>query len=115
MKEVKIEVYIPEDYVIRLREGLNNINALRIGNYDNCISITNVTGYWRPLEGANPFDGELNKISKGKECKVEFRCDVKYVEAVLTTIRQIHPYEEPVINVIPVINSFFKSDSEEKK
>ena len=39
----------------------NNITSgkviIKSGNYDNVISITNVRGYWRPLEGSNPFIG----------------------------------------------------------
>jgi hypothetical protein len=106
--EVKIEIYVPEEYVIKLRDGLNSINACRVGNYDNCISIVNVRGYWRPLEGSNPFNGEVGEICEGNECKVEVRCKSEYIKDALKVIRKIHPYEEPVINVIPIINDLFE-------
>ena len=71
-KKVKIEIYIPAEYTSKLREALNNIGALGVGNYDNVMSVTKITGYWRPLEGASPFDWKVNEISEAPEDKVEF-------------------------------------------
>lgn len=106
-KKVKIEIYIPEEYTDKLREALNNIGALGVGNYDNVMSVTKITGYWRPLEGSNPFDGEVNKISKAPEDKVEFSTDIKNVENIIKVMKEVHPYEEPVMNIIPLINDRF--------
>lgn len=102
--QVKIEVFIPEDYVSALQEEINNAGAGCIGNYDYCSSVTQVRGFWRPLEGANPFDGQIGKISEGHECKVEFNCSRKAIHEVISAIRRIHPYEEPLINIIPLMN-----------
>jgi len=107
-KEFKIEIYIPEEYVIKLREALNKVNALKIGDYDNVISITNVRGYWRPLDGSNPFNGEIAKVCEGTECKMEIRCKREYVKDAITVIKKIHPYEEPMINIIPIANELFE-------
>ena len=109
-KKVKIEIYIPEEYTDKLREALNNIEALGVGNYDNVMSVTKITGYWRPLQGANPFDGEVNKISKAPEDKVEFSTDIKNVENIIKVMKEVHPYEEPVMNIIPLINDRFNID-----
>ena len=94
-KKVKIEVYIPEEYRDKLREALNNIGVLGVGNYDNVMSVTKVTGYWRPLKNANPFDGEINKLSKASEDKIEFAADIKNIENLVKVIKEVHPYEEP--------------------
>ena len=106
-KKVKIEVYIPEEYRDKLREALNDIGVLGVGNYDNVMSVTKVTGYWRPLKNANPFDGEINKLSKASEDKIEFATDINNVENAVKVIKEVHPYEEPVINIIPLINDRF--------
>ncbi|MDF2882379.1 MAG: cytochrome biosis protein [Clostridiaceae bacterium] len=106
-KEVKIEIYVPEDYVIKLRDKLNEVGAGKVGNYDNVISVTEVSGYWRPLAGSNPFNGEVGQISKGEECKIEIRCKTQYVKDAVRVIKQIHPYEEPLINIIPIANELF--------
>lgn len=106
--EYKIEIYVPEKYVEQIRDALNKIGACSVGNYDNVVAITQITGYWRPLEGSNPFDGEKGTISKGKECKMEIRCKHEFVKESIKKIKEIHPYEEPLINVIPILNNLFE-------
>jgi len=106
--EFKLEIYVPREYILELRNRLNNVNACRVGNYDNCISITDVTGYWRPLKGSNPFNGEVDKICEGEECKIEVRCKREYIKDAIKTIKDIHPYEEPLINIIPIVNELFE-------
>jgi hypothetical protein len=106
-QEVKLEIYIPETSIKHLQEVLHQVHAGHIGNYDHCLSITNVRGYWRPLEGANPFQGHIGDITEGTECKVEVRCQRDFVSDALKAIRRIHPYEEPLINVIPLVNELF--------
>jgi len=107
-KEVKIEIYVPEEYILKLRDELNKVNACRVGDYDNVIAITNVKGYWRPLVGSNPFNGEVGKVCEGEECKVEVRCKSEFVRNAIRVIKEIHPYEEPLINIIPIINDLFE-------
>jgi hypothetical protein len=104
---VKIEIFIPGDYLEPLAEALSQAGAGRIGNYDRCMSIINVTGTWRPLENANPFLGEIGKMCSGSELKVEVNCAWEQIPAALVAIRAVHPYEEPVINVVPLLNYLF--------
>lgn len=106
-EEVKIEIYVPEEFVIKLRDELNKINACEVGNYDNVISVTKVSGYWRPLDGANPYEGIVGEISEGTECKVELRCKKDLAGQALKIIKEVHPYEEPLINIIPIVNHMF--------
>jgi hypothetical protein len=106
--EYKIEIYVPEKYVEEIRNSLNKIGACRLGKYDNVVAVTQITGYWRPLEGSNPFDGEKGKISRGSESKMEIRCKHDFVKQSIKKIKEIHPYEEPLINVIPIVNNQFE-------
>lgn len=106
-KILKIETFIPEEYVKDLRKSLNDIGALTIGgNYDNCMAVSKVMSSWRPLYGANPFKGELGEICEAEECKVEFCCKEELLKKTIDTIKQVHPYEVPVINIISTLNSF---------
>ena len=107
--EAKIEIYVPQDYVIPLRDALNAVGAGHIGDYDNCVSITQVTGYWRPLEDAKPFNGEIGEICEGSECKIEIRCKKDLITEAVNVIKEIHPYEEPVINIVPLINALYNA------
>lgn len=42
------------------------------------------------------------------EMKMEVRCPAGKVREAVQIIKEIHPYEEPVINVIPLLNEFFQ-------
>jgi hypothetical protein len=46
----------------------------------------------------------VGKIFWGSECKVEVNCREEYLIEVIQAVRNMHPYEEPVINVIPLAN-----------
>jgi hypothetical protein len=101
---VKIETFIPEEYVSSLREALNKIGALTVdGIYDYCMSVSKVKGSWRPLEGANPYNGEIGEICEAEEMKVEFTCRKEILKAAVETIKLVHPYEKPVINAVPLL------------
>ena len=101
---VKFEVFIPEEHVDQLRDAVNSAGACKIGDYDNCISYSPVKGYWRPLAGAEPYRGKIGVLSHGEEIKVEFICDRSIINDVIKAIREVHPYEEPVFYVIPLLN-----------
>ncbi len=107
--DTKIEIFIPEDYVIRMRDELAKVSVGRIGNYDHCVAVTNVRGYYRPLEGAAPFEGEVGKISEVTECKMEINCMQANIPAALEVIRRVHPYDEPLVNMIPLHAHFSKA------
>ncbi|MEK4628006.1 hypothetical protein MKZ17_07335 [Solibacillus sp. FSL R7-0682] len=49
---VKGEVLLPEIFIEDIRNQLNAIGILTVGNYDHVISYTETKGYWRPLEEA---------------------------------------------------------------
>lgn len=105
--KIKFEIFIPCDYLPALRDVLHDAGAGRIGDYDHCLSISEVSGYWRPLDGANPFDGIIGEVSSGHECKVEVICGSENVESVIEAIKSVHPYEEPVFNIVPLLNSLY--------
>ncbi|NLE26076.1 MAG: divalent cation tolerance protein CutA [Clostridiaceae bacterium] len=101
---VKIECFIPEEYVVQIRDALNRIGALTVdGNYDHCIAVSKVRGSWRALEGSDPFMGKIGEICEADEAKIEFTCKKELYKEAVETIKKIHPYEKPVINVIPLI------------
>jgi hypothetical protein len=102
----KVETFIPEEYVKKLRKSLNDIGALTIGgDYDNCMSICKVIGFWRPLKGAQPFEGEIDELCEAEECKVEFCCRREIVKEAVDVIKKVHPYEIPVINISPILSA----------
>ena len=55
------------------------------------------------MEGASPYLGTAGEISREPEVKVEVTCRVERLEETVEAVKAVHPYEEPVINVIPLI------------
>lgn len=108
--KVKLEVYLPRETVEPLRDALTEIGACQVGKYDNVVSFFNIQGCWRPLPGSNPFEGECGVLHTGTECKLELRCPFEKVGEAVAVIRKIHPYEEPVINVVPLLNDLFQME-----
>ena len=103
-KYVKLETYIPESHLKDLQKALQEADAGHIGNYDNCMSYSHVTGTWRALEGANPSIGTLGEIREESEIKVEVTIRAEQAEEVFAVVRRVHPYEEPVINLVPLLS-----------
>lgn len=101
----KVETFVPTNQADNIIEALNQIGALTIGgNYDHCIFQCKGTGSWRPLDGATPFLGTIGEICYAKEVKLEFTCKKELIRETLRTIKKEHPYEVPVINVLPVFS-----------
>jgi hypothetical protein len=105
--DVKLEIFVPPEYALKIRDQLAKIGVGRIGEYDHCVAIYTVQGYFRPLSGANPFRGEIGRIQETEEAKVEVNCSRELVNEALQVIRRVHPYEEPLVNIIPLANHLF--------
>lgn len=109
-KMVKLEIFIPCSHLEILRETLQQAGAGATGNYDSALSYSMVKGCWRPLPGANPYDGKIGVLTEADEYKVEVCCKTENLNNTIQAIRIIHPYETPVINVIPLINIDISSE-----
>ena len=99
---LKLEIFIPETHLGVLQAALQKVDAGHIGNYDSCISYSRVTSTWRPLPGSSPYIGTKGKISHEQELKVEVTIRAGRLDDTLEAVKDVHPYEEPVINVIPL-------------
>ncbi|WP_343209271.1 cytochrome C biogenesis protein [Anaerolentibacter hominis] len=99
----KLEIFIPTTHLEVLCEALWSADAGHIGKYDRCLSYSEVTGCFRPLKGTRPYLGKENKVCYVREYKVEVTCRTDQAGNVIRGVKQVHPYEEPVINVIPLL------------
>lgn len=100
IKSVKLEIFIPETHLPQLRQALRSVGAGQLGDYDSCLAYSRVTGSWRPLEGASPYEGKVGELCEAPELKVELRVKADLLEETLAAIRAVHPYETPEIFVI---------------
>ncbi|MEW6401375.1 MAG: cytochrome C biogenesis protein [Chloroflexota bacterium] len=105
--DVKLEIFVPQEHALKIRDELAKIGVGVIGNYDHCVALMAVRGFFRPREGANPAVGAVGNISEVAEYKLEVNCKRDLVQEAIRVIRRVHPYEEPLINVIPLANHLF--------
>ena len=92
---MKLEVYVPETHVEELKTALFSAGAGKIGNYDCCCWQTSGTGQFRPQEGSNAFIGELDKVEKVEEIKLELICHENKMPEIISALKKAHPYETP--------------------
>ncbi len=107
INKVKIIVTIPIENVDEVRNAICEAGAGVIGNYTHCSMSTKCVGTFKPTDEANPYIGERNNLEFVEEEKLEVVCDVNIVKNVISKLREVHPYEEPAIDIIPLIDENF--------
>jgi hypothetical protein len=101
---VKIAVFTPLSHAKAVRKALAEAGAGQLGHYDYCSFSVRGTGRFRPLKGAKPFLGTAGVIEEVDEEKIEVICPIAKLDSVLAAVREVHPYEEPAIDVYPLLN-----------
>ena len=104
IKRVKIFVTIPLENVEEVRNAMCEAGAGIIGECSYCSTSTKSIGTFIPNENANPHIGERNKLEFVEEEKLEVVCDVNLVKKVISKLREVHPYEEPAIDIVPLLD-----------
>ena len=104
VKKVKIFVTVPKENLEDARTAMCNAGAGVIGNYTFCSTSTKSVGTFIPNDNANPYIGEQNKLEYVEEEKLEVICDIEKVKVVVETLRKTHPYEEPAIDIVPLLD-----------
>lgn len=104
VNKVKIFVTIPLENVEEIRNAVCESGAGIIGDYSFCTSSIKSIGTFKPNDNANTYIGKNNKLEFVEEEKLEFVCDIDKVKNVLSKLRKVHPYEEPAIDIIPLLD-----------
>lgn len=104
IKKVKIFVSVPTKSSKKIRQVMCESGAGIIGNYSYCTTSVKSVGTFVPNEKAKPHIGKNNKFQFVKEEKIEAICDTDKVKEVIKNIRKNHPYEEPAIDIVPLLN-----------
>ena len=105
--DVKLEIFIPQEYAMKVADALSEIGVGVVGNYDHCMALIPVRGFFRPMPGSHPFEGGEGKLSEVSEYKLEINCKRELVNEAIKVIKSVHPYEEPLINIFPLVNHLF--------
>jgi hypothetical protein len=100
---VKLVVFVPETHAGKVREVLGKAGAGSIGDYKHISFSVKGIGRFIPLETAHPTIGERGKLTEVEEERIETVCYKKDLAKIIQAIKAIHPYEEVVIDVYPLI------------
>jgi dinuclear metal center YbgI/SA1388 family protein len=99
----KIVTFIPVGPAItKVHEALSNAGAGAIGDYSHCSFASAGTGQFKPLEGAHPAVGEVGRLERVAETRLEMVLPRARRAAVVAALRAAHPYEEPAFDVLEI-------------
>lgn len=95
----KLNYYVPLEAKERTKQALFDIGVGQFDNYEYCCFETLGKGQFKPVAGANPHIGELNKLEVLDEYKIELICRDDLIHQAVKTLKEAHPYEEVAYEV----------------
>ena len=104
VSKVKIVTTLPEENADEIILAFGEVGAGVIGNYTHCSTSVNCVGTFKGNEESNPYIGVKNQLEKVDEVKLEVLCEIGRVKLALHKLRELHPYEEPAVDLIPLID-----------
>jgi hypothetical protein len=103
-KRVKIITTSPVENANDIRAALSQAGTGKMGEYGDCSFTVLGKGRFTPTPGADPHIGEANKLEIVEEEQINVMCDRSQAKHVIAELRRVHPYEEPLIEIIPLID-----------
>lgn len=104
MPKLMIVVSTPPDSVESVLDAIASAGGGTVGHYTHCAFTSSGLGRFMPDAAATPHTGKKGIINAVDEVRIESFCEQAGAKAVLHAIRTAHPYEEPVIYLIPVLD-----------
>ncbi|MBU0633150.1 NGG1p interacting factor NIF3 [bacterium] len=95
----KLAYFVPAEAKEKTKQALFEIGAGRYANYECCSFETLGHGQFKPIKGANPHIGELDRLEVVEEYKVEMICDDEIIKKAVEVLKAAHPYEEVAYEV----------------
>jgi dinuclear metal center YbgI/SA1388 family protein len=100
---VKVVTFVPRADAQRVIDAMAAAGAGRLGDYERAAFLSDGTGTFRPLAGANPAVGSVGQVEELAETRVEMAVTQSKVPAVVLALRNAHPYEEPAHDLLAQI------------
>lgn len=100
----KFVVFVPTSHADAVRKALGEAGAGFTGRYSQCMFSSEGEGQFMPLTGTHPFIGEINKLERTGECRIETVIPKSRLALMMSAVRMVHPYEEPSFDIYPLAN-----------
>lgn len=101
----KLVTFGPENYAGKIRSALFEGGAGAIGKYSECSFNVFGKGTFKAGENADPFVGEIGKLQTEDEVRIEVIYPFYLESAILTKLREAHPYEEIAYYISELLNT----------
>lgn len=105
---VKIVVTVPETHADQMRETLGRAGAGESEDYAYASFSMKGIGRFVPKKGSHPFIGKEGVMESVPEELIETICRLDRLERIVEEIKKAHPYEETVIDIIPIYEIGYK-------
>jgi dinuclear metal center YbgI/SA1388 family protein len=102
---IKLYTYVPNAYVMVVKEALFAAGAGQIGNYSECSFSTQGKGTFKANDNANPFIGSTNLRHEEPEMKIEVIAPAYLQNNIVKALKHTHPYEEVAYEIIALQNN----------
>ena len=102
--ELLVMVSTPAEAVDRILEAIAKAGGGVIGNYTHCAYVSSGQGRFKPDTAANPHVGAIGQVNRVDETQIQTFCSRANAKTVVQAIRAAHPYEEPVIYLLPLLS-----------
>lgn len=101
---LKLAVFVPVGYEDRVRAALFDDRVGVIGHYSHCSFAARGQGTYLPEEGARPWRGEVARLARTDEVRLEVILPESRAAAALARMKAAHPYEEVAYDFYPLKN-----------
>ena len=82
-------MFVPVDSKNVVLAAIRRLKVGKIGNYYNCITITEVKASWTANENAHPYLGEAGENYEADEIKIETRCKAEELDELIIAIKRL--------------------------
>lgn len=95
---------VPAEAVEAVLDAIASAGGGVIGAYTHCAFTNPGEGRFKPSDEADPYSGQKGHINRVDEVRIETFCSREVARAVVAAIRRAHPYQEPVIYLVPLLD-----------
>lgn len=95
-------VYVPKESLQKVKSAIFTAGGGKIGNYSHCSWQAKGNGQFKPEIGSSPFLGEINKLEKVDEYRLELVCPDRDIKGIVRAMLKVHPYETPAYHLVEV-------------
>jgi len=95
----KIVTFCPRESADAIRDALASAGAGRIGEYERCSFEIPGRGSFMGTAQSRPAVGRRGVLERVDEVRLEMVCSTEALALAVTTLREVHPYEEPPVEI----------------